>query len=187
MPPTSYRNAEDGFALLDLERWADAADAVRLRAAVYFLGTALVELLDGRPRRIAPRRSATASVGVTRGGLTMADQDWMPGIEHDPGTNAGYHGGRSRLESIVLHYTAGAYGGDYSVGKRGYFNFYCPREMPAVQFAEGDARRGTRANGTTKVPVSRWNAATTPWPTRTTAERPRTDRTLVARSLRRPA
>jgi hypothetical protein len=43
------------------------------------------------------------------------------------------------MESIVCHYTAGAYGGDYAVGKDGYFNFYCPRDLPAVQFAEGDA------------------------------------------------
>lgn len=69
----------------------------------------------------------------------MGDADWMPGIGHDPGANAGYNGGRSRMESMVLHYTAGAYGGDYSVGLDGYFNFYCPRDEPAVQFAEGDA------------------------------------------------
>jgi len=69
----------------------------------------------------------------------MADADWMPGLAHDPGRNAFYAGGRSRMQSVVLHYTAGAYGGDYSIGKDGYFNFYVPRERAPVQFAEGDA------------------------------------------------
>lgn len=69
----------------------------------------------------------------------MSNADWMPGIAHDPGTNAGYNAGMPRMDTLVLHYTAGAYGGDYDVGKRGYFNFYCPRDMPAVQFAEGNA------------------------------------------------
>ena len=69
----------------------------------------------------------------------MSAADWMPGIDHDPGENAGYNGGQADMVSMVIHYTAGAYGGDYAVGKRGYFNFYCPRERPAVQFAEANA------------------------------------------------
>ena len=69
----------------------------------------------------------------------MSDADWMPGLVRDPGVNAGYRGGQSEMVSFVIHNTAGAYGGDYSVGKQGYFNFYVPRERPPVQFAEADA------------------------------------------------
>lgn len=63
----------------------------------------------------------------------------MPGISHDPGDFAGYEEGRTLMRAVKLHYTAGRYPGDYSVGKRGYFQFYVPKTLPAVQFAEADA------------------------------------------------
>lgn len=67
MPPTSYRNAEDGFARYDLEQWANDADEEALRAAVLFLGDSLLLILDApdldRAQRVLRARFALAARG----------------------------------------------------------------------------------------------------------------------------
>jgi hypothetical protein len=72
-----------------------------------------------------------------------AAQGLVPGFTWEPGRNAGYRAGTNRLEASIAHATAGACGGDRSVGLRGYFNGYAPKSAAcgpgATMFAELDA------------------------------------------------
>lgn len=81
----------------------------------------------------------------------------LDGFAWEPGLAAGYIFGRHYFEACVVHFTAGACGGDRAVGLLGYFPAYIPREADcgpgATQFAEMDAttfhacEANTRATG----------------------------------------
>lgn len=66
--------------------------------------------------------------------------DYLEGFAFEPGANA--YLGRNYFEFVAIHFTAGACGGDRSVGLRGYFNAYIPRGDDcgpgATQFAGMD-------------------------------------------------
>jgi len=67
----------------------------------------------------------------------MADP-WMPGLRHDPGSNAGYRAGRNRMWMVVDHWTAGV--NSYDICKnRGLCQFLLPKVGVPWQFAEVDA------------------------------------------------
>jgi len=69
---------------------------------------------------------------------------WLEGIAWERGAHANYEAGRNTLELCVLHGTAGRCAGDRSIGLRGTFQFYVPKEERcgpgATQFAPADSR-----------------------------------------------
>lgn len=71
----------------------------------------------------------------------MSADVWLPGAYHDPGENAGYRSGRSRMDRAVAHYTVGS--DSRNVGRDGYFHFLihrdASRENGCTQYAEIDA------------------------------------------------
>lgn len=75
--------------------------------------------------------------------MTLVVAGRIEGFAWEPGKNAGYVYGRNRFRNGRRHYTAGACGGDRSVGLRGYFGAYVPKVPTcgpgATQFAELDA------------------------------------------------
>lgn len=67
---TSYRNAEDGFALLAIEQRAEDGDTEWLRAAVVFLANTLVLILDEPDLDRAHRRLRARMALAARGEVT---------------------------------------------------------------------------------------------------------------------
>ena len=92
---------------------------------------------------------------------------WMPGCPADPGV---YHGALSPV-AVVLHRTYGAWGGDYSVGKQGIFQFLIGKDDGNwVQFAPTEIVQwhcnganfkavGIELEGTNEDPLTAWQAA----------------------------
>lgn len=66
-------------------------------------------------------------------------EPWCPGLIIDPGDFVSYAKGHNRMEVVKVHATAQNGAGNITVGKQGYFQFYCPKIGPGMQFAEADA------------------------------------------------
>ena len=81
---------------------------------------------------------------------------WCSGLIHDPGDFAGYVKGHNRMEWVKLHATAKNGAGNVAVGKRGFFQFYCPKVGPGMQFAEADAICWDSGNYNDKGPGIEW-------------------------------
>lgn len=60
-----------------------------------------------------------------------------PGAIWDPGLNAGYRAGRTRMDVAVCHFTVGV--NSAPIGRRGYFTWLVGRDGTVTQFAEADA------------------------------------------------
>src|SRR5262245_13290692 len=70
---------------------------------------------------------------------------WMPGVQHDPGTGAGYAVGRINVHCVKVHRTAG--NDSYNIVKNGVHDapstlaqFLVPYDGVPWQFTEVDAR-----------------------------------------------
>ena len=60
-----------------------------------------------------------------------------PGAVWDPGRNAGYMAGRTRMDVAVAHFTVGVH--SEAIGRRGFFTWLIGRDGLVTQFAEADA------------------------------------------------
>lgn len=63
---------------------------------------------------------------------------WFPGATRDPGRNAGYRRGRSRMQLGVLHFTVGT-DSRALIRDQGLAQFLLPKVGAPFQFAEADA------------------------------------------------